>query len=169
MTRASLTNPYFSLHFPVSPKGTIPALVAPYEHTTGPSIETKFKSFTDTTSICQFLDASTLGFGNPSTNSSITSPSLSPATVQGSSESKAIIDRLHDLESGPDPNRLLMSFRNDAERKMKWGGGASAFLLGRQRALINYRKEGEVEEDPNLNRFYDFKMKVSSFSRCWST
>ena len=41
--------------------GTIPVLVAPYEHTVTSGLSTRFKALTSTVEICTFLDQSTNG------------------------------------------------------------------------------------------------------------
>lgn len=113
---------------------------------------TKFRAITSTTEICAFLDESTVG---PSAHHA---PSLSPATVQGSQDSKAVIELVHGLEA-PDPNFMLMSFRTDEERKAKLAGVPGRFLKGRQEALERYQKEAG-DEDARLAAFYRLKIQV---------
>ncbi|KAK4700115.1 hypothetical protein P7C70_g6134, partial [Phenoliferia sp. Uapishka_3] len=135
----------------VSPKGTLPALVAPFEHTLTSGIATKFRAVEGTISICQFLDQSTNG---PSAHSA---PSLSPATMDGSTDSNFIIDLVHS-PTAPDPNMLGISFRNEQERKAKAAGFPGKFLQGRQDALEKYAKEAG-DEDGRLAAFYRLKIK----------
>lgn len=146
----------------VSTKGTIPALVVPFQHTLDSSLPTQFKAITTSIEVCKFLDDCTLGFSDPTATAP--SPSLSPATVQGSADSEYLIGLVHS-DTAPDANKLLLGFRSEGERDVKWGkgaveGGARKWLEGRHKALLNYRKESEVEEDPILNKFYDLKIKV---------
>lgn len=42
-----------------------------------------------------------------------------------------IIETVH-AQDAPDPNFLLLSFRNETERKIKLGGVPGKFLQGRQ-------------------------------------
>lgn len=163
--RTRVVQPHTPSNHP-SPTGTVPVLVAPFEHTlttsTGSSPDSvRYKALTSTIEICQFLDSSTL---------SVVGPSLSPATVQGSGDSKDIINYLHCVgeDGAPDPNALLLSFCSEEERKFKIGGMAGGFLRGRQEALEKYRLEEEAlgeEKDERLLAFYERKIKVSSRSR----
>ncbi|SCV70997.1 BQ2448_3759 [Microbotryum intermedium] len=135
----------------INPRGSVPTLVAPYEHTTTPDLPTKYKALTDSIEICQFLDSST------SRSTTFQSPSLTPATVQGSSESKFWVEHVHGPDAA-DPNAFLMSFRTDDERKAKNAHLPGEFLRGRQRALEKYAKEAG-ERDTRLAAFYDNKIK----------
>lgn len=149
---SNLTRPLVLLS--VNPKGTVPSLVAPYEHTTSPDIPSKYKSLNDTTQICDFLDSATL-----SSRSHHLAPSLSPATVQGSTDSKAIIELVH--KEDVDPNFLLLSLRNDDERKAKLAGLPGQFLKGRQQALERYQTENASQGgDSRFASFYEQKIKV---------
>ncbi|KAL8277467.1 hypothetical protein RQP46_010189 [Phenoliferia psychrophenolica] len=133
------------------PGGTIPVLVAPYSHTLTSSLSTKFRALTSTVEICTFLDHSTNG---PSAHSA---PSLSPATMQGSTDSTFIIDLVHS-PTAPDPNMLGISWRNEKERDLKAAGFPGKFLQGRQNALERYSKEAG-EDDARLAAFYKLKLQ----------
>lgn len=149
LTRLACT----AAHPASSPTGTVPALVAPYSHTTSADLPTKYKSLTTTIEIADFLDASTLTTSHPA-------PSLSPATIQGSADSTFFIQLVHS-ESAPDPNALLLSFRSEEERKAKLGDVPGKFLKGRQEALERYAKESEGSPDASgrLATFYENKLK----------
>lgn len=140
----------------VNPKGTVPALVAPYEHTTSPDIPSKYKSITDTVEVVKFLDSATL-------SASHAAPSLSPATVQGSADSNELIALVH--KDDVDPNFLLLSARNDEERQAKLSGLPGQFLKGRQAALERYQKEAADDGDTKLAPFYEQKIKVRRGAR----
>ncbi|KAM0749787.1 hypothetical protein T439DRAFT_326679 [Meredithblackwellia eburnea MCA 4105] len=135
----------------ISPKGTVPALVAPFEHTVTSGIPTKFKAITNSIEISAFLDQSTNGL------SSFDAPSLSPATVQGVTEAAAVVELVH-APDAPDPNTFLLGFRNEEERKAKYDGLVGKFLKGRQAALEKYSKEAG-DEDKTLAAFYQNKIK----------
>ncbi|KAK4055975.1 hypothetical protein OIO90_002969 [Microbotryomycetes sp. JL221] len=137
----------------VAPQGTVPALVAPYEHTVDPAVPTKFKALTDSVEIAKFLDESTL---SPATSHS--APKLSPATVQGSTDEQFLIQLVH-KQDAPDPNFLLLSLRNDDERKAKMASLPGEFLKGRQAALEQYQKETADSNDSKLKAFYETKIK----------
>lgn len=79
-------------------------------------------------------------------------------TVQGSADSSLLIEHVHS-PAGPDPNFLLLSFRNDEERKAKYGDLVGEFLKGRQEALERYAKEAG-DGDARLAAFYEAKIKV---------
>jgi hypothetical protein len=137
----------------VSPTGHVPVLVVPYEHTLDDTIPTKFRALSGTKDICDFLDLS-------STRSSTHhAPALSPATVQRSADSKELIAHVH-KEEAPDPNKLLLSFRNEQERDTKFKGLVGGFLKGRQNALERYSKE-VGDSDAKLKVFYEKKLSVS--------
>lgn len=147
--------------------------MAPYEHTVGEDLPTKYKSLTSTvevssrvrttkaeadperTQVCAFLDSATLTTSHPA-------PSLSPATIQGSADSTWAIELVHG-PSAPDPNALLLSFRTDEERQVKLNNVPGAFLKGRQAALLRYQKESEADGTPDasgrLASFYENKIK----------
>lgn len=135
----------------------MPALVAPYEHTVGDDLPTKYKSLTSTIEVCAFLDSATL-------TTSHAAPSLSPATIQGSADSTWAIELVHG-PSAPDPNALLLSFRTEEERKAKLNDVPGAFIKGRQEALERYAKESAADSssDPSgsgrLAAFYENKIK----------
>ncbi|GAA6062497.1 hypothetical protein JCM10212_006346 [Sporobolomyces blumeae] len=134
----------------LSPNGHVPVLVVPYEHTLDDTIPTKFRALCGTKDICDFLDASS------TRSTSHHSPALSPATVQRSADSKEVIEHVH-RDDAPDPNKILLSFRNDDERDAKYHGMVGAFLKGRQDALERYSKEvGEGET--KLKAFYEQKL-----------
>ncbi|GAA5966538.1 hypothetical protein JCM3765_000951 [Sporobolomyces pararoseus] len=134
----------------LSPDGHIPVLVVPYEHTLDDTIPTKFRALTGTKDICDFLDLS-------STRSATHhAPALSPATVQRSADSKELIAHVH-KEEAPDPNKLLLSFRNEQERDIKFKGLVGGFLNGRQGALERYAKE-VGGSDAKLKAFYEKKI-----------
>lgn len=134
----------------LSPEGHIPVLVVPYEHTLDDTIPTKFRALTGTKDICDFLDLS-------STRSATHhAPALSPATVQRSADSKELIAHVHH-ENAPDPNKLLLSFRNEQERDVKYKGMLGGFLQGRQAALERYAKQ-VGNSDAKLNAFYEKKI-----------
>jgi hypothetical protein len=78
--------------------------------------------------------------------------------VQGASDSTLLIEHIH-APYAPDPNALLLSFRDEDERKLKLGGLPGKFLKGRQVALERYAKEAGVE-DGRLAAFYERKIKV---------
>ncbi|KAK4049035.1 hypothetical protein OIV83_004396 [Microbotryomycetes sp. JL201] len=135
------------------PTGTVPALVAPFEHTVNPEVPTKFKSLADSVEIAKFLDESTL-----SPASSHSAPKLSPATVQGSTDEKYFIELVHKPDA-PDPNFLLLSLRNDEERKGKNANLPGNFLRGRQTALEQYQKETKDSGSAAFQSFYENKIK----------
>ncbi|TNY21947.1 hypothetical protein DMC30DRAFT_415593 [Rhodotorula diobovata] len=133
----------------LNPAGTVPCLVVPYEHTLDDGVKTKFKALCNTKDVVQFLDTST-------NSSSFAAPSLSPATIEGSSTSKELIEHIH--QDSIDPNTLLLVWRNEDERKAKAGGLPGGFLRGRQDALERYAKEAG-DSDPKLKAFYDKKIQ----------
>lgn len=137
----------------LNPAGTVPCLVVPYEHTLDDGVKTKFKALCNTKDVVQFLDTST-------NSSSFAAPSLSPATIEGSSTSKELIEHIH--QDSIDPNTLLLVWRNEDERKAKAGGLPGGFLRGRQDALERYAKEAG-DSDPKLKAFYDKKIQVRPF------
>ncbi|GAA5881896.1 hypothetical protein JCM16303_003455 [Sporobolomyces ruberrimus] len=134
----------------LSPSGHLPVLVVPYEHTLDDTIPTKFRALSGTKDICDFLDLS-------STRSATHhAPALSPATVQRSADSKELIAHVH-KEEAPDPNKILLSFRNEQERDAKFKGMVGGFLKGRQEALERYAKQ-VGDSDPRLKTFYEKKI-----------
>jgi len=70
-----------------------------------------------------------------------------------------IIETVHAQEA-PDPNFLLLSFRDDAERKTKLAGLGGKFLNGRQDALLKYQKEAG-DDDARLAVFLEKKIDAS--------
>ncbi|GAA6020849.1 hypothetical protein JCM10207_001680 [Rhodosporidiobolus poonsookiae] len=134
----------------INPEGLCPTLVVPYAHTVEDGIPTKFKAIKGTVAVADFLDQSTIR------SSAHAAPSLSPATVQRSAEQKDVIELVHKEEV--DPNVLMLSWRNDDERKQKLGGLAGGFLKGRQEALERYAKE-VGDSDASLKAFYTKKIK----------
>jgi hypothetical protein len=131
--------------------------VVPYEHTLDDTIPTKFRALSGTKDICDFLDLS-------STRSATHhAPALSPATVQRSADSKELIAHVH-KEEAPDPNKILLSFRNEQERDAKFKGMVGGFLKGRQEALERYAKQ-VGDSDPRLKTFYEKKILVSFVRR----
>lgn len=77
--------------------------------------------------------------------------------MQGNVDSRTLIELLHG-EKAPDPNFLLMSFRNEAERKAKLAGIPGKFLKGRQEALEGFREEVKDGGDERLKMFYENKI-----------
>lgn len=132
----------------VQPKATLPVLVLPLEITVDETIPTKYRAVTNTIDVVSFLDTATL-------SSSFSAPSLSPATVQGSNDAKALIERVH-APDAPDPNALLLSFRDDSERKAKLDQIAGPFLRGRIAAIEKFA----AENDPKLAAFYAQKLQA---------
>jgi hypothetical protein len=63
-------------------------------------------------------------------------------------------------EEAPDPNSILLSFRNEQERDVKFKGLVGGFLKGRQEALERYAKE-VGDSDTKLKAFYEKKIAVS--------
>ncbi|KAM0787382.1 hypothetical protein ACM66B_003467 [Microbotryomycetes sp. NB124-2] len=152
----------------ISPKGTVPALVAPFEHTVTPEVPTKFKALADSVEIAKFLDESTL-----SPSAQHTAPKLSPATVQGSTDVKYFVELVHKADA-PDPNFLLLSLRNDEERQAKNANLPGNFLRGRQEALERYQNEDgaaafksfyetKIKENGGLLAIYEGKADASGF------
>ncbi|GAA5859963.1 hypothetical protein JCM1840_001818 [Sporobolomyces johnsonii] len=134
----------------LAPAGHVPTLVVPYEHTLVDEIATKFRAIQGTTAICDFLDTSTTRSATHS------APALSPATVQRAADSKELIAHVHG-DDGPDPNKLMLSFRDEKERDTKWKGMVGGFLKGRQAALERYSKE-VGDGDAKLRDFYQKKL-----------
>jgi glutathione S-transferase len=138
----------------VSPNGHVPILVVPYSHTVDETITTKFKAIPESAAITSFLDQASI---RSSTHSA---PSLSPATVQRSGMQKELIELVH--EDKVDPNVLMLSFRDEAERKKGAEGLPGGFLKGRQEALERYAKE-VGESDQRLAKFYKDKIAVRRY------
>ncbi|KZT57096.1 hypothetical protein CALCODRAFT_483453 [Calocera cornea HHB12733] len=98
----------------LNPHGTVPTLVVPLERSLGPDEESQFRALRDSVAITDFIDQSRSPLSKTHTTSSAPAPSLSPATMEGSNTSKAIISLLHDPK-GADPNFLKRSARVPAE------------------------------------------------------
>ncbi|EJT97784.1 hypothetical protein DACRYDRAFT_84120 [Dacryopinax primogenitus] len=125
----------------LNPHGTVPTLVVPLERSLGPDEESQFRALRDSVTITDFIDSSRSPLSKTNTTSSAPAPSLSPATIEGSNISKAIISLLHDSK-GADPNFLKRSARTPAE--LQAGKAVNTALFANRQEAI----EASLSEQP---------------------
>ncbi|THH19728.1 hypothetical protein EW146_g1481 [Bondarzewia mesenterica] len=125
----------------LNPKGTLPALIVPFENTLPAEIESRYKAVTDTTAIVELLDRSRSAMSRTHTTSFAPAPVLSPATISLSGVSKTIIDLVH---AGPaSPELLFYMNARDSSTLHSVSKTVLPFLRGRCDALDRYLSDNK--------------------------
>ncbi|RSH93308.1 hypothetical protein EHS25_007662 [Saitozyma podzolica] len=120
--------------------GTIPTLAVPMIETTGPGVDTRFRTLRDTITICDFLDQARSSHSSR-TVSDRPAPTLAPATIEGKALSDIIIDLVH--RPSVDPNFLQLAAASPEELKVKAHGPPGEMLNARKSNLEAYVAEAE--------------------------
>jgi hypothetical protein len=148
----------------LNPKATVPTLVVPYGDTLGGDDDSRYKALTETKTIVEFLDKSRSPLSHTHSTSNAPSPSLTPATIAGSTTCKIIVDDiLHSNEANP--NTLGFVNARDDESLKALAAMRLPALYTKQKTLLGYLEQsekGDLKVSEKVKKLWKEKLEATN-------